>query len=66
MQTHKTPLSEDQGDGLILNHVNNGLQSSQLSITYTNADSLTNKFCQLQTLIKERKYDILAITEILS
>ena len=33
---------------------------------YTNADSLTSKMCELQTLIKERKYDIIAITEIFS
>jgi hypothetical protein len=31
---------------------------------YTNADSLFNKLGELQTLISEKKYDIIAITEI--
>jgi hypothetical protein len=31
---------------------------------YTNADSLFNKFGELQTLISKKKYDIIAITEI--
>ena len=32
---------------------------------YTNADSLSNKIHELELLARERKYDVIAITEVL-